>query len=308
MNSGHYQSRAHLHGLPLEPPQYDGTFGWTSQTTQQMPSFDGLPGTHLQQDLLDNYPSPYVNYNLAATMSMPQATAEWPSTSQPFEYQTSNGYHWYGKTSQSNDQEEAFSRNHLAEVPRTWSLPYDAGVLADSSPASRAYQPSEYMTDPISNEVQSSRTAYNGQDSSREFARLSISRSPKIENDGLPSDLLSFRNSYVPRMPASESSEESGPSSREMTAVEMEDHGADEPYAKLIYRALMSAPDHSMVLQEIYQWFRENTAKGSSDTKGWMNSIRHNLSMNAVRCRTLSTELYLQKVGLQEDGAENIWR
>ncbi|KUJ24529.1 winged helix DNA-binding domain-containing protein, partial [Mollisia scopiformis] len=52
-------------------------------------------------------------------------------------------------------------------------------------------------------------------------------------------------------------------------------------YAKLIYRALMSAPNHSMVLQEIYQWFRDNTAKGASDGKGWMNSIRHNLSMNA---------------------------
>jgi hypothetical protein len=75
----------------------------------------------------------------------------------------------------------------------------------------------------------------------------------------------------------------SGTASREMTAEDGDDHGIDEPYAKLIYRALMSKPDHSMVLQDIYQWFRENTNKGSSDSKGWMNSIRHNLSMNAVR-------------------------
>ncbi|KAK4202957.1 hypothetical protein QBC40DRAFT_337984 [Triangularia verruculosa] len=54
----------------------------------------------------------------------------------------------------------------------------------------------------------------------------------------------------------------------------------EEPYAKLIYRAFMSKPNHAMTLQEIYQWFRENTDKGKDDTKGWQNSIRHNLSMN----------------------------
>jgi len=73
-----------------------------------------------------------------------------------------------------------------------------------------------------------------------------------------------------------------GTASREMTVEDEEGLGMDEPYAKLIHRALMSKPDHSMVLQDIYQWFRENTNKGSSDNKGWMNSIRHNLSMNAV--------------------------
>jgi hypothetical protein len=64
------------------------------------------------------------------------------------------------------------------------------------------------------------------------------------------------------RLPSSEASEDGGNSSREMTAVEGEEPATDEPYAKLIYRALMSKPNHSMVLQEIYQWFRENTVKG----------------------------------------------
>lgn len=57
----------------------------------------------------------------------------------------------------------------------------------------------------------------------------------------------------------------------------------DEPYAKLIYKAFMSRPDHSMTLQEIYQWFRDNTNKAVREAGGWQNSIRHNLSMNAVR-------------------------
>lgn len=56
----------------------------------------------------------------------------------------------------------------------------------------------------------------------------------------------------------------------------------DEPYAQLIYKAFMSTPTKSMSLQEIYKWFRENTDKAKGLGKGWQNSIRHNLSMNAV--------------------------
>ena len=56
-----------------------------------------------------------------------------------------------------------------------------------------------------------------------------------------------------------------------------------EPYAQLIYRALKSAPEHKMVLKEIYEWFEKNTGKANDpSSKGWQNSIRHNLSMNGV--------------------------
>lgn len=62
------------------------------------------------------------------------------------------------------------------------------------------------------------------------------------------------------------------------------DGGANsEPYAQLIYRALKSAPEHKMVLKEIYEWFEKNTDKANdTSSKGWQNSIRHNLSMNGV--------------------------
>lgn len=55
------------------------------------------------------------------------------------------------------------------------------------------------------------------------------------------------------------------------------------PYAKLIWKAFMSTPSRSMHLQQIYEWFRQNTNKTNGDGRGWMNSIRHNLSMNKVR-------------------------
>ncbi|KAF4461472.1 forkhead box o4 [Fusarium albosuccineum] len=81
---------------------------------------------------------------------------------------------------------------------------------------------------------------------------------------------------------------------RQSETGELQGSGAgakpEEPYAQLIYRALMSAPGHAMTLQEIYQWFRENTDKDAKcdktakkvgkNAEGWQNSIRHNLSMN----------------------------
>lgn len=58
---------------------------------------------------------------------------------------------------------------------------------------------------------------------------------------------------------------------------------ATEPYAQLICRALKSVPGHGMVLKEIYEWFEKNTDKAkNASSKGWQNSIRHNLSMNGV--------------------------
>lgn len=61
------------------------------------------------------------------------------------------------------------------------------------------------------------------------------------------------------------------------------DSGAESPYSKLIWDALKSAPGNKMQLQEIYAWFEKNTSRGKDRNKGWQNSIRHNLSMNAVR-------------------------
>jgi hypothetical protein len=58
----------------------------------------------------------------------------------------------------------------------------------------------------------------------------------------------------------------------------------EQPYAQLIYQALLNAPGKTMILRDIYDWFKNNTDKASaSETKGWQNSIRHNLSMNGIR-------------------------
>ncbi|KZM24921.1 uncharacterized protein EKO05_0002709 [Ascochyta rabiei] len=78
--------------------------------------------------------------------------------------------------------------------------------------------------------------------------------------------------------PYSDMSRASTPYSTDEQPVDRE-----QPYAQLIYRALHDAPDHTMVLRDIYDWFRRYTDKAAqSETKGWQNSIRHNLSMNGA--------------------------
>ncbi|CAZ80785.1 unnamed protein product [Tuber melanosporum] len=65
--------------------------------------------------------------------------------------------------------------------------------------------------------------------------------------------------------------------------MEEEDQDDDAPYAVLIYRALMSTPTRRMVLSQIYDYFREKIPKFRKiKGRGWMNSIRHNLSMNGA--------------------------
>ena len=67
---------------------------------------------------------------------------------------------------------------------------------------------------------------------------------------------------------------------------EFDEPMGDEPYAQLIYKALLQAPHRRMVLQDIYEWFKRYTTKPQeSGSNGWQNSIRHNLSMNHVRLK-----------------------
>ncbi|CAG8924963.1 unnamed protein product [Penicillium salamii] len=61
-----------------------------------------------------------------------------------------------------------------------------------------------------------------------------------------------------------------------------EERPGNQPYSVLIYRALKGADGNKLSLQGIYRWFEEHTDKAKDPNhKGWQNSIRHNLSMNA---------------------------
>lgn len=234
------------------------------------------------------------NYDLVNPMpiSMSHSAPLWtdPSQQQSFEDPNTGDYYGFSPAITGNDNNGVWLRDMDPGVPR-W-MPENIRLFQDPSNMSMdSYDPSMYIIDPNKSDSMPGlnnnhrlNMNYSSLEEPRDFARLSISHSPgpKMEDDGFGHSSLPYEKP-PPCMGSNDGSEDGGGnSSREMTAVDLDDHGTDEPYAKLIYRALMSAPNHSMVLQEIYQWFRENTQKGSSDGKGWMNSIRHNLSMNAV--------------------------
>ncbi|CAD0085172.1 unnamed protein product [Aureobasidium vineae] len=58
----------------------------------------------------------------------------------------------------------------------------------------------------------------------------------------------------------------------------------DPCYAELLRQALMEKKDdHTMLLKDLYEWVRTHSSKAQDPSnKGWQNSVRHNLSMNAV--------------------------
>lgn len=58
---------------------------------------------------------------------------------------------------------------------------------------------------------------------------------------------------------------------------------ADPCYAQLLHRCLKEAPDHTMSLRDLYEWVSQHSQKAKDlKNRGWQNSVRHNLSMNAV--------------------------
>ncbi|KAF7910845.1 uncharacterized protein EAF01_002354 [Botrytis porri] len=269
MDSDHFQQNSQHHDLPWDFQASENIETTThSQADAIFPSFDGLPRMGQEQYFMASSPSspmPNNDYNLTtsqmpASQNLTSWTHQAPLTSVYADDQ--NGYS-YDCPADLSGLEQQNSLKTFDNVPRTtWQQPYaNMGMTLPVYP---------FITRDNFGSMVPSRADHG----ERSDDCVMMDTTHKAINSTSPSSLCS---------------EEDGHSSREPTAmdVDADGHGVDEqPYAKLIYRALMSAPDHSMVLQEIYRWFRENTTKGSSDTKGWMNSIRHNLSMNAAFKKT----------------------
>ena len=59
--------------------------------------------------------------------------------------------------------------------------------------------------------------------------------------------------------------------------------GIDLSYAKELERCLRRMPEYTLPLKDIYAWIKENTNKVKDpQSRGWQNSVRHNLSLNEV--------------------------
>ncbi|KAI9797322.1 MAG: hypothetical protein M1825_006020 [Sarcosagium campestre] len=175
-------------------------------------------------------------------------------------------------------------------------LPQELRVVPHAqNPVSEAYPPSSYLMDPQKHQPYMT-------DSCRHLeAGILLDDSenatndtpPHGEDDAVRNDALArfspgLRSSMVQEraeLPAETSVASTEASEPHSPARMDEDHADVEeaPYAKLIYRALISAPGHKMVLKEIYDWFAHHTDKNRDPSqRGWQNSIRHNLSMNGA--------------------------
>jgi hypothetical protein len=284
MNLGQHQRLSQAQGLSMNNIPYGEVRSPSTRSSLPLQPIDGLAQAQPDQRFVASVSSTMnvlPTYSLIdpTAMAMPQSNM-WDDALQMtpnFEIQNTNSFHGDFLGFPGSD----------FEVPRF--IPNNMSRNDFNDDRTIDHESSGYITDNPHKSTHHLRStdrsnlAYNPPNNGCELARLRISHSPllKYENDDVFSDFLPFESVPTSRLPCSETEEDCGLSSREMTVVD-EDPVVEEPYARLIHRALMSAPDHSMVLQEIYQWFRENTTKGRSDSKGWMNSIRHNLSMNAV--------------------------
>jgi len=68
---------------------------------------------------------------------------------------------------------------------------------------------------------------------------------------------------------------------------------SDPCYAELLRQALMEKDDHTMLLKDLYEWVRTHSSKAQDPgQKGWQNSVRHNLSMNAVGLFNMSSNRF----------------
>jgi hypothetical protein len=54
----------------------------------------------------------------------------------------------------------------------------------------------------------------------------------------------------------------------------------DISYIELVAKAIMSSPDNSVLLGDIYKWIEDNFPYYKCTKNSWRNSIRHNLSVN----------------------------
>ncbi|KAJ2902806.1 Forkhead box protein K2 [Zalerion maritima] len=155
--------------------------------------------------------------------------------------------------------------------------PSDSTIVAPNS----TIIPPEYTNSPCENpsscdidmpamEVSHySSPAHNGLDQMDGISCMDRQTSPAYTDDGLMGALSEMEPSVSP--------------SAQGGGAPMQRQGPKpgKSYAQLLYDCFMSHSDHSMTLQEIYKWFRDNTDKAKDDSgKGWQNSVRHNLSMN----------------------------
>ncbi len=263
------QSASSLDGLDCSPiVSYEG------QEDMQWHSFQDCP-PYLEES--SNYQACADSYNNWYQSSLQFSPPE----------KTTNGLRWdYGFPHESSLQ------NSSSACPR--SYPHD--LLLDSNgciaSVTDSYPPSAYhldLQDHTSFSLPQQRTfgSHVPTESRSDIPRTPLRQDYHQQHSPAPSQASAHSGRLNMRSVVSPTSPEGfeGVDCQTTNGDETDEDASvsSEPYAQLIYKALKSAPRHRMVLKEIYEWFEKNTDKAKNNSsKGWQNSIRHNLSMNGV--------------------------
>lgn len=185
----------------------------------------------------------------------------------------------------------------VSSCPRIYANDVGMCSVSDREAGMGSYPPHYYLVDPRNQQLTSPLRASSNSDTETvangglcAFGSLQIEARKSAQDerhDGLlstPSATTTSPTDHSHLLVKQECSDQYlSPSLSERTRDDESDVGENEPYAKLIYKALLSAPGHRMVLKDIYDWFIAHTDKSKNPSqKGWQNSIRHNLSMNGA--------------------------
>jgi hypothetical protein len=278
------QSQAHSLSQPLQPHR-------SPHSSHHHP-----PQPYRSAHNHGHLPSPF-----SASCPPPNSQGSWPSPERDFE---NYSYHQAGPATTTGPVASTYHSSLTS--PRSWAAPTSQGPYhAHEDPV----QPAQQQLETLRLSIPS--TSMYGQhqqpvvrtnclpvpEYAFEVKRRRDSLSPSHNADpnsaaisppsvGVSLPSMSITRSNFVASPEEESyfsqTGTSDPDTRANTPDSPKMKPKGEPYARLILKAFMSRPDRRMTLQEIYQWFKENTDKANGPGKGWQNSIRHNLSMNGV--------------------------
>lgn len=230
-----------------------------------------IKGGHFTAYEEDHDDSETSQWRMHSNSLMNHMVQDEPSMHFPMQFNTraANSFA-FDRTAFDDNYSLAYQSGLATSCPRSLTMDYGLVGLTPTGTSISSYPANMYQMGP--------QQPYEGMDQSQ---------SPNNNLMQLESEFEEYPLRSIPEDPTAYSTPYDSDRSRSSTPASPRDEepiDGDQPYAQLIYKALLQAPNNTMILRDIYDWFRRNTGKAADkDTKGWQNSIRHNLSMNGVR-------------------------
>ena len=273
-------------GFPYYPHQLQtghpvGYYSPQTEQGAQLPVhtqyFPSDPRTVFAQQPLQQTPDAPQSHHHAQTLMSPSvsscgdaASAHGSPWSSPDHEAEFDGYSYHGSPL-SADVPATY--NHAPVSPAPWSSPMQMPFRSVDEQKSAGFQQAR-MCSPVSNgSPHMAQSLYPH--TSHPFGTPAHSPPMGMPPQTTPpttTTTTSVPTQFMPPSPEG-TSEMGGP-------PEEGEDGGHEPYSKQLVKALMSFPGHAATVQQIYNWFEANTNR--SESTGWKNSIRHNLSLNKV--------------------------